>query len=77
MARILYVHSRRNTFTRIDREALEERHEVVDYLQEGFKPRPRELWRKVGECDVIVGWFASWHTALALRFARMRGKPSL
>jgi glycosyltransferase involved in cell wall biosynthesis len=77
MARILYVHSRRNTFTRIDREALEERHEVVDYLQEGFKPRPAELWRKVGECDAIVGWFASWHTALALRFARMRGKPSL
>lgn len=77
MARILYVHSRRNTFTRIDREALEERHEVVDYLQEGFKPRPAELWRKVGECDAIVGWFASWHTALALRFGRMRGKPSL
>jgi len=77
MARILYVHSRRNTFTRIDRDALEERHEVVDYLQEGFKPRPVELWRKVGECDAIVGWFASWHTALALRFAKMRGKPSL
>lgn len=77
MARILYVHSRRNTFTRIDREALEERHEVVDYLQEGFKPRPAELWRKVGECDAIVGWFASWHTALALRFGRLRKKPSL
>jgi len=77
MARILYVHSRRNTFTRIDREALEERHEVVDYLQEGFRPRPAELWRKVGDCDAIVGWFASWHTALALRIARLRGKPSL
>ncbi len=77
MARILYVHSRRNTFTRIDREVLEERHEVVDYLQESFRPRPAELWRKVGDCDAVVGWFASWHTALALRFARMRGKPSL
>src|SRR5688572_10279946 len=77
MARILYVHSRRNTFTRIDRDALEERHEVVDYFQEGFKPRPLELWRKVGECEAIVGWFASWHTALALRFARLRKKPSL
>jgi len=77
MARILYVHSRRNTFTRIDRNALEERHEVVDYVQEGFRSRPAELWRKVGECDAIVGWFASWHTALALRFARLRRKPSL
>jgi glycosyltransferase involved in cell wall biosynthesis len=77
MARILYVHSRRNTFTRIDREALAERHEVVDYLQAGFRPRPAELWKAVGECDAVVGWFASWHTALALRFARRRGKPSL
>ena len=50
---------------------------MVDYLQESFKPRPLELWRKVGECDAIVGWFASWHTALALRYARMRRKPSL
>jgi glycosyltransferase involved in cell wall biosynthesis len=77
MARVLYVISRRNTFTRIDREALSERHEVVDYYQPGFRPRPAELWRGVGECDVVVGWFASWHTALALRMARARGKPSV
>jgi len=77
VARVLYVISRRNTFTRIDREALEERHEVADYLQEGLRPRAAELWRAVGDCDVVVGWFASWHTALALRFARLRGKPSL
>ena len=72
MARVLYVISRRNTFTRIDREALAERHEVVEYYQPGFRPRPAELWRAVGECDVVVGWFASWHTALALRIARAR-----
>jgi len=77
LSRVLYVHSRRNTFTRIDREALAERHEVVDYYQGGLKPRPAELWRAVGDCDVVVGWFASWHTALALRFARARGKPSV
>ncbi len=77
MARVLYVHSRRNTFTRIDREALAERHEVVDYFQSGFRARPLELWRAVGSCDVVVGWFASWHTAVALRFARARRKPSV
>ena len=77
MARALYVISRRNTFTRIDRDALSERHEVVDYYQPGFRPRPAELWRAVGDCDVVVGWFASWHTALALRFARARRKPSV
>jgi glycosyltransferase involved in cell wall biosynthesis len=77
VARVLYAISRRNTFTRIDREALAERHDVVDYYQPAFRPRPAELWRAVGECDVVVGWFASWHTALALRFASARGKPSV
>jgi glycosyltransferase involved in cell wall biosynthesis len=77
VARVLYVISRRNTFTAIDRAALEERHEVIEYLQPGVKPRPAELWRAVGRADVVVGWFASWHTALALQFARLRGTPSL
>jgi glycosyltransferase involved in cell wall biosynthesis len=75
--RVLYVISRRNTFTRIDRDALAERHDVVDHYHPAFRPRPVELWRAVGESDVVVGWFASWHTALALRFARARGKPSV
>ena len=77
MARVLYVISRRNTFTAIDRAALEERHEVVEYFQPGLRPRPRELWRKLGEADAVVGWFASWHTAVALRLAKLRGKRSL
>ena len=77
MPSVLYVISRRNTFTRIDRDALAERHDVTDYYQEGLRPRPAELWSKVGAADVVVGWFASWHTALALRFAAMRGKPSV
>jgi glycosyltransferase involved in cell wall biosynthesis len=77
VARVLYVISRRNTFTRIDREALAERHDVVDYYQPAFRPHAAELWRAVGACDVVVGWFASWHTALALRFARARRKPSV
>ena len=77
MARVLYVISRRNTFTAIDRAALEERHEVVEYCQAGFMPRPAELWRAVGEADVVVGWFASWHTALALWMAKRLQTPSL
>ena len=77
MARILYVISRRNTFTRIDRDALGERHEVVDYYQPGFRPNPIELWRGVRSADLVFGWFASWHTALALRMARALRKPSV
>ena len=77
MARVLYVISRRNTFTAIDRAALEERHEVTEYLQPGPKPKPGELWRAIGAADVVVGWFASWHTLLATEMARIRDKPSL
>ena len=77
MARVLYVISRRNTFTAIDRAALEERHEVVEYLQPGPRPRPAELWRALGSVDAVVGWFASWHTAAALRAAKLRRVPSL
>jgi glycosyltransferase involved in cell wall biosynthesis len=77
VAKVLYVISRRNTFTAIDRAALEERHEVTEYFQERLKPRPAELWRKIGEADVVVGWFASWHTALAMWMAKRRRTPSL
>ena len=74
---ILYVISRRNTFTRIDRDALRSATRSSITYQEGFRPAPGRAMAKVGDCDAIVGWFASWHTALALRFARMRRKPSL
>ena len=39
--RILYVISRRNTFTDIDRSILAERHEVTDYYQPAPRPHLR------------------------------------
>jgi glycosyltransferase involved in cell wall biosynthesis len=77
MATVLYAISRRNTFISIDREALEERFEVVDYYQPGVWPRPVELIRKLRSCDVVYGWFASWHTLAALTLAALLGKPSV
>jgi len=77
MARVLYVHSRRNTFTAIDREALSERYEVVDYFQPRLRVRPLELFRKLRRSDVVFGWFASWHTFAALTLARLMRKPSV
>ncbi len=77
MARVLYVHSRRNTFTAIDREALSERFEVVDYFQPRLRVKPLELWRKLRAADVVFGWFASWHTCAALTLARLMRKPSV
>jgi glycosyltransferase involved in cell wall biosynthesis len=33
--------------------------------------------RKLRHCDVVFGWFASWHTAAALPLARLFRKPSV
>jgi glycosyltransferase involved in cell wall biosynthesis len=77
VARVLYVISRKNTFTRIDREALAERYEVVDYFQPGPVPRIRELIGKLRAADVVFGWFASWHTLAALTLARLMRMPTV
>lgn len=77
MARLLYVHSRRNTFIKIDRDALAERFEVVDYYQPSLRPSPIALWRGMRSCDVVFGWFASWHTFFALTLAWILRKPSV
>jgi glycosyltransferase involved in cell wall biosynthesis len=77
VTRVLYVHSRRNTFTEIDRAALAERFEVVDYYQPRLRVRPLELVSKLRRCDVVFGWFASWHTFAALTLASLMRKPSV
>jgi glycosyltransferase involved in cell wall biosynthesis len=77
MTRVLYVYSRKNTFTDIDRAALGERFEVVEYFQPRLRVRPRELVAKLRRADVVFGWHASWHTLAALTFARVMRKPSV
>jgi len=77
MISVLYIHSRRNTFIDIDREALSQRFEVVDYYQPGLRARPLELVAKLRRADVVFGWFASWHTFAALHLARLLRVPSV
>jgi glycosyltransferase involved in cell wall biosynthesis len=77
MPSVLYVHSRDNTFTRIDQAALAERFEVIDHFQPGRLPRPLELIRKLRRADVVFGWHASSQTFLALLLARLMGRPSV
>ena len=77
MTRVLYVHSRKTTFTDIDRAALAERFEIIDHYQPGQRPRPLELLGKLRHADVVFGWHASSHTFLALSLARLMRKPSV
>ena len=77
MTRVLYVRSRKTTFTDIDRTALAERFEVIDHFQPGRRPRPLELIGKLRRADVVFGWHASSHTFLALMLARLMRTPSV
>jgi glycosyltransferase involved in cell wall biosynthesis len=77
MTRVLYVYSRKTAFTAIDRAALGERFEVVEYYQPGLGVRPLELVAKLRRVDVVFGWHASWHTFAALTLASMMRKPSV
>lgn len=77
MTRVLYVHSRKTTFTDIDRAALAERFQIIDHYQPGQRPRPLELIGKLRHADVVFGWHATSHTFLALSLARLMRKPSV
>ena len=77
MTRILYVHSRRASFVAIDRAILAERFEVEDLYQPGRVPNPLEVMRGVLRCDLVFGWFASWHTFLPITLAWLMRKPSV
>jgi glycosyltransferase involved in cell wall biosynthesis len=77
VARILFVYSRPARFVEIDRDLLRERWEVRDWEQPGRFANPLAVLRAVASCDLVFGWFASWHTFWPFTFARALGKPSL
>jgi glycosyltransferase involved in cell wall biosynthesis len=77
MKRLLFVHSRKASFVAIDREILASRYEVEDLYQPGRWPNPVEVVRGVARADVVLGWFASWHTFFPITLAWLLRKPSV
>jgi glycosyltransferase involved in cell wall biosynthesis len=75
--RLLYVHSRKASFVAIDREALATEYQVEDLYQPGRLPNPLEVIRGVLRADVVVGWFASWHTFFPITLAWLTRTPSV
>jgi glycosyltransferase involved in cell wall biosynthesis len=75
--RLLYVHSRKASFVAIDREALETEYEVEDLYQPGRWPNLPRVIRGVLRADVVVGWFASWHTFFPITLAWLTRTPSV
>jgi glycosyltransferase involved in cell wall biosynthesis len=77
MPRLLFVKSRRASFIELDQQLLAERYDVHEIYQPGHFSDPRTVVREVLAADVIVGWWASWHTFLPFTLAWLLGKPSL
>jgi glycosyltransferase involved in cell wall biosynthesis len=75
--RILFVHSRKASFIRIDRELLAERWELRDWYQPGRVPNLPALIPAVLRSDLVFGWFASWHTFWPITLAWLFRKPSV
>jgi glycosyltransferase involved in cell wall biosynthesis len=75
--RVLYVHNAKASFVLIDREILAERYEVEDLFQPGRWPNPVKVIGGVLRADVVVGWFASWHTFFPITLASLLRKPSV
>jgi glycosyltransferase involved in cell wall biosynthesis len=75
--RILFVRSRGASFIELDRELLSERYEVHDLYQPRRIAKPLAVLRALRGCDVVVGWWASWHTLLPVTLAWLLRRPSV
>ncbi len=75
--RLLFIKSRRASFIELDQELLAERYDVTAIYQPGHYANPLTTLRAVRGADVIVGWWASWHTFLPFTLAWLLRKPSL
>lgn len=62
---------------RIDRDLLAERYAVREWFQRGRAVNLLSLSRAVAECDLLFGWFASWHTFFPVLLAKRMRRPSL
>ena len=77
MPRILFACPSDSSFIRIDRELLAERWPVREWRQPGRFTNLLALVPMLLRSDVVVGWWASWHTFWPVTLAWLLRKPSL
>ena len=77
LKRILFVYNGMASFVAIDREILGERYELSDWYQPGRVPNLPRLIPAVLRADLVLGWFASWHTFFPITLAWLLRKPSV
>ncbi|HEX9005685.1 MAG TPA: glycosyltransferase family 4 protein [Bacteroidota bacterium] len=74
---ILFVRNNPTSFLNMDLALLSARYQVRDWYQRGPLFDPTALLRAVRKCDLVFGWFASWHTLWPILAARLLGRPSV
>jgi len=77
MARIVYFYREMSDYIANDLDLLRERHAVTAVECASRWPRPLRLLRLVADSDVVMAWFASWHSFWPVLLARLLGKPSV
>lgn len=75
--RILFVCPSDASFIRVDREVLAERWPVEVWRQPGRWANPLRVLAALRRADVVVGWWASWHTFWPFTLAPLLRRPSL
>ncbi len=76
-ARILLIHNHPATFVRLDHALLSERWVVDEWYQQSRMVNVPRLAKAVQACDVVYGWFASWHTFWPFALAKLFRKPTI
>lgn len=75
--KLLFIHNGRTRFVRIDHDLLKHHFNVTEVYLRSPRFNPSTILRLVKQNDIVLGWFASWHTLLPVLLARRLGKPTV
>ncbi len=73
--RITLVHNHRSRFVELDLEIFSRFADVTELGLTNRRPECLRTFRAVAGCDLVVCWFASWHSFLPSLLGRALGKP--
>lgn len=74
--RLLFICNLRAPFVTIDEALLRERYDLhLAYIQQRSPKLLWQMWRQTREVDVVVAWFASWHSLPGFIAAWLRRVP--
>lgn len=73
--KILFIHNDSRTFVQADLEILQSQHTVKALLFSPGKKYLSEIAQGLQWCDLVFGWWASWHMLLPVIYAQRHRKP--